>query len=517
MRYTLLLAITLSTTLFSTACEPEAEEELGIPDNFLWGSASAGWQVEGDYDPDPGDEFPVRSNWTVWTERGCVADGQSNPEGSGFYNRYEEDFGLAQGLGTNAYRLGIDWARIEPSDNQWNESEIEHYVSLLQAAHEAGLQPMVTFWHWVVPTFIQNPTETDPIDLLVESPGPDSPFVVAFEDFVRKVAPHIAPYVDLYSVLNEPFSVIGGGYFLGDCGSGAFPPGRSLPDLDAAVDVFTNLAFAHAAGCRALKELDTADSDGDGEASLCGQAASTNIVRPLDPANPTDVAGAERIDWIYNSMMMSALVHGDLDLDFDQNFDTTMADDADLPLDEGHYPELEGSLDWIGVNYYGPVVVEGIEGSTIGGFPMFEVDQYNPSLPHSSLGFAIDAPGLGEVLDAVAGYGLPIYITENGIGDADDSNRPMFLVEHVDQVQQAVQRGVDVRGYFHWSLTDNFEWAHGFEQRFGLYRVDFDDPDLPRTRQGSVDAYESVIAAGGVTDAIRDTWLRDRYPSDSRP
>ena len=504
----------LLSTLPLIACTPPSGP---LPDDFLWGTASAAWQVEGDYDPDPDDEFDVRSNWTVWTERGCVVDGQTNDVGAGFYTRYAEDFGLAAGIGSDSYRLTIDWTRIEPEDDHWNEAALDHYVDVLQAAQDAGLLPMVTLWHWVMPTWVQNPTEVDPFDGLKLDAGPDSFFVSEFEEFVRYVAPAIAPYVDLYSILNEPFSVISAGYLLGPCGDGAFPPGAPLLDFAGARSVTVNLLFAQATACDALRELDEVDIDDDGRGALCGQAQGTNVIRPLIPGNEEDEAGAAKLDWLVNHATMVALTDGNLDIDMDREFTTTVADDPNLPIDEGHYELLADSLDWQGINYYGPIMVDGLPGSLMGGLPIIDVADYSPELPHSTLGFAIDAGGFGEILDAFSAYGLPMYITENGLGDDNDDDRPMFLVEHIDQVQAAVERGVDVRGYFYWSLTDNFEWAHGFEQRFGLFRVDFDDPELPRIRQDSVDAYQQVIEAGGITEAVRESWLKERYASDTRP
>lgn len=499
--------------LLLTGCP--AEEPL-FPEGFLWGTASSGWQVEGDEDV-LDDGIEVRSNWTVWAERGCVLEGQTNPRGSGFRTMYADDFALAASLGNNAYRLGIEWARVEPEDDAWNQAEIDYYVDVVRAAREAGLEPMVTWYHWVIPTWVQNPTGgADAIDHVGQGAGPDSFFVTEFEEFVARVAPEIGPYVDLYSIMNEPFSVITAGYLNGSCGDGAFPPGGIL-NLAGARNTFTNLAFGHAAACHALRDGDTADSDGDGVGALCGHAPSNNVVRPLDPWDEADIEGAAVIDWISSHATMAALIDGDVDLDFDRAFDTTVADNDTLPIDEGHYPELVGTLDWHGINYYGPIMVDGIAGSPIGGLPLLSVDDYDPSLPHSSLGYAIDAPGFGESLDAMAAYGLPIYVTENGIGDTDDSDRPMFVVEHVEQVQLALERGIDMRGYFHWSLTDNFEWSHGTHQRFGLFEVDFDDPALPRTRRGSADTYQQLIEAGGVTDEIREAWVLDRYPSDQRP
>jgi beta-galactosidase len=514
------LVFLLPWLLGACISDPAQEPPVASPafdDGFLWGTASASWQAEGDFDPDPSDEFPVRSNWTVWAERGCVRDGQTNERGSGFYTGYASDFALAASLGNNAVRLGIDWARIEPADDDWNEAEVQHIVDVLQAAIAAGLRPMLTLHHWVVPTWIQDPTgDEGQIDALSEPAGPDNRFVTEFEEFVRHIIPAVAPYVDLYPILNETFSVISLGYLSGPCGSDAFPPGGFL-DIDRARTVHANYLFAHAAACRALRELDTTDSDEDGQAALCGAAASTNVVRPMDPDDADDVTAAARIDWIYNHAFHVALIDGDLDLDFDGAF-TTTADSGGLPMDEGNYPELAGTIDWIGLNYYGPVRVAGTGGGALGGIPYVDVQDYQPSLPHSTLGFAIDPGGFTEIIGAFQQrYGLPMYVTENGIGDEEDDDRPMFLVEHVAAVQAGIAAGADIRGYFHWSLTDNFEWAHGFEQRFGLARVDYDDPLLSRTTGVSAQAYADLIEAGGVTDAIRARYVLDRYPSDGRP
>jgi beta-glucosidase len=510
----------LCFALLLAACPTESapvdDDDIVSPfqfdEDFRWGSANATWQVEGDYDPDPLDEFPVRSNWTVWTERGCVEGGQTNPEGSGFYTRYDDDFALAAALGQNAVRVGVDWARIEPEDGVWNDAELQHTLDVLDAAWARGLEPILTLHHWVVPTWVQDPSGDEvEIDMLAADPGPDAPFVVAFEDFVRHVAAAVGERVDIYPILNETFSVITAGYLNGGCGAGAFPPGGFL-DVSRARKVHANYLFAHAAACHALRELDVVDVDGDGVAVSCGAAASTNVVRPFDPGNPDDVDAAARVDWVYNHAFHVALRDGDIDLDFDGAF-TSTTEDAPIPMDEGRYEELAGTLDWIGINYYGPVLVAGTGGGALGGVPYIDVADYDPSLPHSTLGFAIDPEGFYEVLrDFSDRYGLPLRVTENGVGDAEDDDRPRFLVEHVDAMARATEEGADVRGYYHWSLTDNFEWAHGRDQRFGLYAVDYEN-GLARVPGRSVEAYRAIAMQRGVTEAIRRAFASGPYPS----
>jgi beta-glucosidase len=495
-----------------------ASGELAFPEAFLWGTASSAWQVEGDVDASPDDGLPFRSNWTSWEDMGCIGNGDRNDVGAGFWTQWEDDLDRAQGLGSNTIRLGMEWARIEPADDQWDEAALQHYAEVMAGARARGMEPMVTLWHWVVPAWVQDPAADPMIDLMLAPPGPDAPFAVAFADFVGHVAPVLGLDVDLWAILNETFTVIAGGYLGGimglGCGTGGHPPGGA--SIEAARTVYANLLFAHAAACHTLRELDTVDANGDGFAAQCGGAATTNVVRPRDPTDPDDIAGAARIDWIYNHAQHHAWMTGELDLDYDQAFDTTRAENDNIPMDEGTYPELAGTLDWIGLNYYGPLSVEGIPGSVIGGLPAQNVADYDPTLPHSSIGFAVDPEGLGLVLDAFAQYGRPLYITENGFGTEADQDRPMYLVQHLEAAAEAIARGADLRGYYHWSLVDNFEWAFGYDERFGLFGVDFDDPALPRTRHPSADAYAEIIAAGAITDGIRERWVQLPYATDGR-
>jgi len=187
---------------------------------------------------------------------------------------------------------------------------------------------------------------------------------------------------------------------------------------------------------------------------------------------------------------------------------------------EGLYDELAGTLDWIGVNYYGPGRAQGGSFARIEplrGLPLLEVDDYDPLLPHNEMNREISAAGFLDTLRRYAAWGLPIYITENGIGDSDDSQRPFYLLEHLRVLGLALGEGIDIRGYLHWSLTDNFEWTYGLTQRFGLYRIDFTDPLLPRTELPSADLYRQIVAAGGIDDDLWGAWALARYPSDGRP
>lgn len=480
---------------------PDGPVDVRFPDGFLWGTASAAYQVEGRAAPDGG---TVASNWSEWEDDLHIVDHQTSGRGAGFWDLYEEDFDRAVSLGHNAVRIGVEWARIEPERGVWDDEALDHYVAVVRAARARGLQVFVTLYHWVVPPWVQSRARD--VDLLRAA---DDGFEAAFEAFARHVVPALAGDVDQWIPLNEPFSVMSAGYLSGD-----HPPGGIL-DLDGAQRAGMHFIFAHARAAAAIRELDVADADGDTVPALVGNAAVASLFPPKNPADPDDVFASERIEYIVNDVFPEAWTSGRLDANMDGDFD-----DADTTPPEGTFPELAGTLDWIGINYYGPGRAEAGAFRSIAplhGLPLIDVARYDPRLPHNEMGREIDAGSFLATLRRYARWGLPLYVTENGCSDSGDTQRPFYLLEHVRAVGAAIAEGIDLRGYLHWSLTDNFEWAYGFGERFGLYRVDFDDAALPREETAAARLYRQITAAGGIDDAIWTEWALERYPTDTRP
>ena len=504
-----------------------------FPADFRFGTAIAQWQVEGDRAVDGG---VIDSNWHRWMAMGRGVGGQTNPDGNGFGTKFKEDIARAKGLGLDTFRLGIDWARIEPAPDVFDEAELDHFVEVLDAIKAAGMDPVVTLWHWTVPTWVQQPDPAAPggvVDLIAS----DSRDVVEhFEDFVRHVVPRIKDRVDTYTVLNAPFSMIVVGYI-----DGRFPPGRQL-DIAGATRLGVNLLFMHAAAFNVIKELDDVDADGDGAASFVGLTMTANDMYPEDPSNEQQVKSAQSINYVFNDWAMTALTTGDLDV----NFDRDSTDTDTIPV-EGNYPELANTLEFIGVQYYGPgkVTDQGFLGQLLSetpplfGAPLVDVDDYlvrdDKLLPHNGMGREISAAAFRDTLDRYGRWGLPMIITENGtttngrpdveglepgaplpaLEDQSDQ-AAMYLLEHLWEIGRAIKAGVDVRGYYHWTLADNYEWVEGRLQRFGAYSVDFDDPDYPRTLNKQGEALRDVVTARGVTEAIWSTRVLSRYPTDRR-
>jgi len=537
-RFSLLAsALVLCTVVVGVGCPADGEapptgfQAVTFPDDFRFGTAIAQWQVEGD---EGKDGAVVDSNWRRWMSMGRGVLGQQNPDGNGFRTHFKEDIARAKGLGLDTFRLGVDWARIEPQPDVFDDDELDHFVEVLDAIKAEGMDPVVTLWHWTVPTWVQQPNPDEGYVDLIASDSRD--VVDHFEDFVRHVIPRIKDRVDTYTVLNEPFSMITVGYL-----DGRFPPGRQL-DIAGGTRLGVNLLFMHAAAFAIIKELDDEDADGDGKDSFVGLTMTANDMYPEDPNNEQQKKSAQSINYVFNDWAMVALTKGDLDVNLDQD----IVDTDTIPA-EGHYPELANTLEFIGVQYYGPgkVTDQGflgellVETAPLFGAPLVDVASYlipdDKLLPFNGMGREISAAGFRDTLDRYGQWGVPLIITENGTttngrpdvedleaGDplpalSDQSPQAaMYLLEHLWEVGRAIEAGVDVRGYYHWTLADNYEWVEGRLQRFGAYSVDFDDPTYPRTLNKQGEALRDVVTARGVTEALWSKWVLSRYPTDTR-
>lgn len=476
-----------------------------FPDSFLFGSAIAQYQGEGTWLPNDG---TMTSNWSRWEDLG-KANGEHSGKASDFREQWQTDIDAMAGLGLNAFRFSLDWGRLETSKGVFNQPEMDHVLDVLKAARAHNIKIFLTFFHWTVPLDVQSPDGCDPVakSCPVDEIGVYSPeFANRFAAFVAWVVPQVKGYVDEYPIINEPFSVIAGGYL-----DGELPPGFSL-DLAGGSAVFANLAFAHAKAAALIRQLDDVDADGDGVAESIGCAMAASDFKPLDPTSADDVAAAARLNYVANDAWLDALTTGNLDMDLDGQ-----ATNKSTNPPEGNYPELKGSLDWIGVNFYGPARAQAVPGllDPVDALPLMTVDKYNAKLPHSDLGTEIDPQAFLDVLSHYATrWKLPMYITENGLADATDVQRPHYLVDHLAAISSAIARGVDVRGYMHWSILDNFEWAHGKEPRLGLFTIDYDKPDFPRTKTTSAGVYADIISQRGITADLQQKWTSQKYVTD---
>jgi beta-glucosidase len=364
--------------------------------------------------------------------------GTSTGPATDSWNRFDEDVTLMKRLGSNAYRFSVEWSRLEPAPGQWNAEAEARYRQWAQALRAQGLQPVVTLHHFTLPTWV------------ARSGGWENPATLeAFERYAGRVADLLGGEVDWWCTLNEPNVYAVFGYL-----DGVWPPGKKDPK--AMATVLANLLEAHARAARQLRTHDLVDADGDGKATQVGLA---HHVRAFQPAS------GGLTDEFFNDSVPNALRTGRISL--------SVPGSVALRRD---VPGLEGSIDYLGLNYYVPA----------------GHDSNDP-------GRELHPEGLYLFLKRYAALGLPLLVTENGLDDRTGERRPYYLKSHLYAVEQAVAAGADVRGYFHWSLLDNFEGAEGHEPRFGLFRVDRSTPEWERQATPAVETFREAARNLGLT------------------
>lgn len=471
-----------TTPVLAPDAGPPPPDSVTFPANMLWGSATAGFQVE---------KGNTTTDWGHWVEiAGKIKNGDKpDVNGPDALAHIDDDIALLKASGQNSYRFSIEWGRVYPTRTAFDTdmpdaTAIAAYTSLFSKLKAAGIVPLVTLQHFALPDWLSDVTKpNDP------QGWERTDAVASYTTWCTRMATRFGGDVDWWVTINEPFNLVLGGYV-----QGSFPPGLILA-MDRAFAVAKTEVHAHAACFDAIHAADTKDSDGDGKAALVSYAAHLRTFHPYEPGNADDQAAAERVRYLWNDWFLNAVVKGD----YDENLDGKL----DGPNDKTADPSLKGRLDWIGVNYYSDTLLSATRGVKV---PVINAAVYQDNLPNArpKTDFAWDIypEGLGTVLDEVKPYGLPVIITENGVADGKDVMRARFIAEHLYQLGWAKQRGVDVRGYMHWALIDNFEWASGYCPKFGL--ASFDPATGQRTLRKSADTYKSIIAANGVKKADVD-------------
>jgi beta-glucosidase/6-phospho-beta-glucosidase/beta-galactosidase len=459
--------------------------EVTFPASFMWGTATAGFQVE------KGDS---NTDWAAWVATpGKIANGD-NPDvgGDDALDHIDDDIALMVAEGHTAYRFSIEWGRLYPSQaaflsNEPDPSAIAIYQTLLSKLVAAHITPMVTLSHFALPAWLDDVTQsTNPQGW--ELQGTSDQFVT----YCQRMGALFGGSVDWWITLNEPVNVLLGGYL-----QGSFPPGVVL-DFDRAFAAGRAEAIAHARCYDALHQYDTVDADGDGKAAMVSYAAHLRTFHPYDPTDANDVAATQRVHYIANDWFLNAVVKGNWDNDFD-DYDGQYTG----PNDKVGDPTLKGRMDYIGVNYYSDTIISASWGLVLPVIDASITEAHLPTKrPKTDFDWDIYPEGFGTVLDEAAGYGLPLVVTENGVADRNDVMRGRFIAEHLLELGAANLRGDGVLGYFHWAFLDNFEWNSGFCPKFGLHSVD--PTTATRTPRASASLYSSIIRAGKVTQAQID-------------
>jgi beta-glucosidase len=426
-----------------------AQATFHFPRGFLWGTATASHQVEGNN---------TNNNWSSWEQQtGRIHQGQTSGLACDWWNgRWREDFDRAADAGQNAHRLSVEWSRIQPTPDRWDESALDYYREMLRGLNERDMVAMVTLHHF-----------TDPL-WLVEQGGWESPTVIErYETYVKRVVEALQEYVTLWVTINEPNVYYASGYVTGD-----FPPGKR--DIGAAFRVAENMIRGHAAAYRAIHAIQSE--------SRVGIAQNYRSLQPARPWLPLDRWVTRIQSQMFNDLVPEAISSGIIR----------------FPAWIKRVPEVKETQDFIGVNYY---TRDYVAFSPFSRGDLFSRHFFLPGADLSDAGFIANSPtGMFEAIKWALKFKKPIIITENGVENADDSLRPRYLIQHLHQVWRAVNFNFPVKGYFHWTLVDNFEWERAWTQRFGLWELD--QETQARRKRPSADLYAEICRENGLSSEM---------------
>jgi beta-glucosidase len=437
-------------------------EFLQFPSGFAWGAATSAYQIEGAVREDG--RGP--SIWDTFAHTpGRTLDGETGDVACDHYHRYQHDVGLMKELGLQAYRFSIAWPRILPAGRgQINQAGLDFYDRLVDGLMAAGIAPYATLYHWDLPQALQD-----------QGGWLNRDTCNAFADYAQIMAERLGDRVHHWTTHNEPLVVAFFGHYMG------FHPPAGM-DPTAAAQVAHHLLLSHGMSVPTLR-------------AAGGQVGITNVLQPVYPASSSeaDLSVARREETIWQKWFMDPLFKGAYPLD-----DMEAAGLDHPTVEAGDLELISQPIDFLGVNYYTRNIARGMANSE----GIQEHDE------HTTMGWEVFPDGLRVLLELVQQRYAPkaIYITENGAayedilqadGTVEDEARRRYLQQHFVAAHQAMQAGVPLRGYFVWSLLDNYEWTFGYAQRFGIIYIDYATQQRYIKKSGYF--HQDVIARNGVT------------------
>ncbi|MFD9358585.1 GH1 family beta-glucosidase [Streptomyces sp. NPDC060031] len=455
-----------------------------FPAGFRWGTATAAYQIEGAASL----HGRTPSIWDTFSRTpGKVLNGDTGDIAADHYHRMAQDVGLMKRLGVSDYRFSVAWPRVQPTGRgPALQRGLDFYRDLVDRLLEAGIRPVATLYHWDLPQELED-----------RGGWPLRGTAERFAEYAGHVAGALGDRVADWTTFNEPWCAAFLGY-----ASGVHAPGRTEPA--AALRAAHHFNLAHGLGVQALRSVLPRSA----EVSL---TLNLHAVRALT-GSAADLDAARRIDALGNRIFLDPVFHGRLPADLVR--DTAEVTDWGFVRD-GDLSVAATPVDWLGVNYYSPTLVAAADpGAPAAGgdpspWPGTEGRVRFVPAPgaRTAMDWPVDADGLYELLARLRDElpGVPVLITENGAayedyadpeGEVHDPQRIAYLHGHLAAVHRAIADGADVRGYFLWSLLDNFEWAYGYSKRFGIVHVDF--ATQRRTPKDSAHWYADVIARGGL-------------------
>ncbi len=436
-------------------------ENMFFPMEFSWGTATAAHQVEGNN---------TNNNWYQWEYsvdeygKSRIHDNQKSGFSVDHWNRYPNDIKLMKDLGTSHYRFSIEWSRIEPSKGFIDQDALDHYRLICNELIKNNITPVVTLHHFTHPIWFEKMGAFEKKENIQ--------YFISYSDTVFKFLNDLVP---IWCTINEPAVFVSQGYF-----NGVFPPGKKDPKLAAIV--LGNILDSHVELYRHLKSTPA------GKKSKIGIVKNIFQFEPYQRWNIMDWAVSGMLDSVFNSSIINFFKTG--------NFDFHLPLQAKLSFKN---TEAISSMDFIGLNYYSHYLVSARPDLKE---PFVFIQR--PDEIQTDMDYSIYPEGFYRALHTIKQLEVPIYVTENGIADKEDTRRSLFIERYIYAMYKAMREGVDVRGYFYWTLMDNFEWAEGYDKKFGLYSVNFDNQE--RTLRKGSNSFKKIINQPGVYD--RDYLVR---------
>lgn len=452
------------------------------PNDFVWGAATAAPQIEGAVEEDG----RTPSIWDTFARvPGAVAGGDTLDHAVDHYRLWRDDIALMRDLGLDAYRFSIPWPRIVPAaDGTVNQRGLDFYDHLIDELLDKGIAPFATLYHWDLPQWQQD-----------RGGWADRSTADRFAEYTTLVAERLGDRVGHWATLNEPWVYV----FLGHL-NGIHAPGERSEER--AVHAMHHALLAHGLGVQALRAALPED----------GQVGIALSMSPTEPASasPEDLAAAERFGLYRNWLFLHPITHGAYHPQTEELFS------AEIPIKEGDLDVIAAPIDFVGINYYSRGVVEADD--TV---PVSRAREVQPAGDYTAMGWEVYPQGLADIITQTHERYAPaaIYVTENGSawddevnsdGAVIDSARVDYLTTHLDAAARCLHDGIPFRGYFAWSLMDNFEWAEGYTKRFGIVHVDYSTQQRTVKQAGAV--YHAVVTS---RDAQHDAEPLARHASDS--
>jgi beta-glucosidase len=390
-----------------------------LPKKFFWGTATSAHQTEGNN---------TRSDWWAWEQQGNIYDGSTSGKACNSWELFDKDLEAMRSLNVNAYRLSIEWAKVEPKPGKFDQQVINHYKEILQKLRKAGIEPFVTLHHF-----------TNPFWIMERGGWEEKKNIAHFINYVEKIVEELSVDISYWTTINEPMVYAGNGWIYGE-----WPPEKnSFRKMRSVLNI---MAKAHKQAYNIIHEKTT------NKTCYVSIAKNNQLFESLTDSL-TDRVATGLIDWYWNHRFLR---------------------------------KLDGHLDYIGLNFYFKTIIEFRPN-----LPLIHIaNDKKPSPNKSDINWDLNPEALFDVLKALKGYKLPIIILENGLSDKKDKMRTWFITECIRAIKKATAKGIDVQGYFHWSLIDNFEWRHGYKPRFGLFAINY--KTFERTPRPSAMSYRQI-------------------------